>query len=439
MSGILAAGVGDWPIIKQIAYFFGFIMNGIYNFMDKVFGIQNIGICIILFTIIIYTLMIPLTLKQQKFSKLSAIMNPEIQKIQKKYQGKRDQTSMMKQQEEMQAVYEKYGTSPTGGCLPLLIQLPLLFALYPVIQNIPKYVKSVKAVYIPIVDKIMATNGWQKIMEKIGSAKPILMSPSAYDYTDKNTLVNVLYKFQDSTWDKLVDKMPSVEETVRSTTQTISHLNSFLGINIAETPINMLSSALHPFDIKGVLMAVLIPLLAGLSQFISMKLQPTPSTNSDDPMMGSMRTMTYTMPLISVFFCFSMPAGIGLYWFVSALVRCAQQLIINKRMSKIPVEELIKKNKEKAAKKRAKKGVSATELSRMATTKTKNINKVMSDKEKEEKLKKAEERMNNAKPGSLAAKAAMVSRYNNSQKEAVKKVKEEQKETTEESKTESKD
>ena len=59
-------------------------------------------------------------------------MQPDIRKIQKKYAGKRDQASMLKQQEEMQIIYEKYGTSPTGGCLPMLIQMPILFALYPV-------------------------------------------------------------------------------------------------------------------------------------------------------------------------------------------------------------------------------------------------------------------------------------------------------------------
>ncbi len=118
--GLLASGYGDWPIIKQIAWLLGQVMNGIFNVLSKI-GIENIGVCIIIFTIIIYTLMIPLTIKQQKFSKMSAVMQPEIKKIQKKYEGKKDQASMMKQQEEINLVYEKYGTSMTGGCLPLFI------------------------------------------------------------------------------------------------------------------------------------------------------------------------------------------------------------------------------------------------------------------------------------------------------------------------------
>lgn len=417
MYGILAAGYGDWPIIKQIAWLLGKLMNGIYNFMDSVFHVQNIGVCIIIFTVIIYTLMIPLTIKQQKWSKMSAVMNPEIQKVQKKYAGKKDQASMLKQQDEMNAIYEKYGTSPTGGCLPMLIQMPILFALYPVIYSIPQYVDGVKKVYMPVVEQIMATDGFQKIMETIGSAKPVLMNPSSYDYSQADTLVNVLYKFQDSTWQVLVDKMPSLEGIVQSTTATMGHLNSFLGINIGETPWTMLTTALKPFSIVGIILAVIIPIAAGLSQFISVKLQPQPESDPNNQMANSMKTMTYTMPLFSVFLGFTLPAGLGLYWAVSAIVRCVQQLIINKYLSTKSTDDLIKENQERAAKKREKKGTSAKEINRMATTSTKNVQAkkpAMSEAERKEKLEQAAKYNKNAKPGSLAAKANMVSKYNSS-------------------------
>ena len=416
MYGVLAAGYGDWPIIHQIAWLLGKLMNAIYNIMDGVFGVQNIGVCIIIFTIIIYTLMIPLTVKQQKWSKMSAVMNPEIQKIQKKYANKKDQASMLKQQEELQIVYEKYGVSPTGGCLPMLIQMPILFALYPVIQNIPKYVDGVKAAYMPVVDQIMQVDGFQKIMETIGSAKPVLMSATAYDYSKADTLVQVLYKFQDSTWNTLVDKMPSIETVVDATTKTMGHLNNFLGINIGETPMTMLTNSLHPFSIVGIILAVIIPIMAGLAQFISVKLQPQPAMDENNQMAASMKTMTYTMPLFSVFLGFTLPAGLGLYWAVSAVVRCVQQVAINKYLQTKSLDDMIKENQEKAAKKREKKGTSAKELNKMATTSTKNVeNKktsTMSEKERQEKLEKAASYNKNAKAGSLASKANMVSRFN---------------------------
>lgn len=417
MYGIIAT-TADWPIVGQIAWLLGKLMSGIYNVMDSVFGVQNIGICIIIFTVIIYTLMIPLTIKQQKWSKMSAVMNPEIQKIQKKYAGKKDQTSMMKQQEEMQMIYERYGTSPTGGCLPMLIQMPVLFALYPVIQNIPRYVAGVKEVYMPAVNQIMATDGFQKTLEKIGEAKPVLMSPERYDYSQADTLVNVLYKFQDSTWDTLLDKIPSLETVVETTTQTVTHLNSFLGINIGEAPLTMLTSSLSPLNIVGIILAVIIPLLAGLTQFLSVKLQPQAQIDPENQMANSMKTMTYTMPIFSIFMCFTLPAGIGLYWCVSAVVRCVQQIIINKYLDTKSTDDMIKKNQEKAAKKREKKGIAAKELNKMATTNTRNVKetKKTSSANTEEKVQQSYNAARDAKPGSLASKANMVSKFNSGAK-----------------------
>lgn len=419
--GLLASGYGDWPIIKQIAWLLGQVMNGIFNVLSKI-GIENIGVCIIIFTIIIYTLMIPLTIKQQKFSKMSAVMQPEIKKIQKKYEGKKDQASMMKQQEEINLVYEKYGTSMTGECLPMLIQMPILFALYPVIRDIPTYVKGVKDVYMPVTEAIMNTNGFQKIMETIGEASPVLMNPKAYDYSQADTIVNVLYKFQDSTWNTLMEKMPSITDLAQQTMDKVTHLNSFLGINIGEQPLTQLTTALHNGSVVGIILAVLIPVLAGLTQFISVKLQPQPAgDDKDNPMASSMKTMTYTMPLISVFMGFTLPAGLGLYWAASAAVRCIQQLAINKYLSTKSLDEMIKENQKKAQKKREKHGTSAKEINKMATTSTRNVGAVtkgksgISEAEKEEKIQKAQQKAQNSKPGSLASKANLVSRYNSGQ------------------------
>ena len=131
-------------ILGPIASILGWVMDRLFA-ITGVFGIENIGLCIILFTIVVKLLMLPLTIKQQKSSKLMAVMQPELQAIQKKYKGKEnDQKAMMMMQTESKAVYEKYGTSMTGGCLPLLIQLPIILALYRVIYNIPAYVNTVR-------------------------------------------------------------------------------------------------------------------------------------------------------------------------------------------------------------------------------------------------------------------------------------------------------
>jgi len=156
-------------ILGPIAKLLGLLMNGIFNVLDMV-GIPNIGLSIILFTFVIYLLMIPLTIKQQKFSKLSAKMNPELQAITAKYKGKKDNDSMMRMNQETKALYEKYGTSPTGSCLPLLIQMPILLALYRVISNMPAYVTQVKESFTPFVDKLIAQPGSSEFIQTFRDA-----------------------------------------------------------------------------------------------------------------------------------------------------------------------------------------------------------------------------------------------------------------------------
>lgn len=418
MTGILLTQ-STTPIIGQVAWLLGKLMDGIFNVLSSAFGIQNIGLCIILFTIIIYTFMIPLTIKQQKFSKLSAVMNPELQAIQKKYKNKRDQESMLKMQEEMKMVYDKYGTSQMGGCLQLVIQFPILLALWKVIQNIPAYVGGVKDMYMPLVNEIMATGGYQKIMEKIGSASPIMINPEKFDYTKTNTIVDVLYKFQPSTWDTLKDKFPDLSSLIDSTSGQISHINNFLGANISDAPVNLMMDALKTGAILVAIVALLIPILSGLTQWINIKLMPQ-SPGMDDrenPMANSMKTMNMIMPLFSVFMCFTMPAGLGLYWIFSAICRSVQQVAINKYLDRMDMDELVKKNMEKAKKKYEKKKVSTEELNQMATKKVRNIaveqkHNHTADSEQEAKLQQAAERGKNAKPGSLTAKANMVRKFN---------------------------
>ena len=421
MTGFVMTQVST-PIIGQAAWLLGKVMDGIYRVMNGVFCIQNIGICIILLTVVIYTLMIPLTIKQQKFSKMSAAMNPEIQKIQKKYQGKKDQASMEKMQEETQLVYEKYGVSPTSGCLPMFIQFPFLWAMWYVIRGIPAYVSQVKDVYTPLIEGITSTNGWQKIMESIGEAKPILMDPSKYDYSNTNILIDVLYKFQSSTWETLKEGFPALQSTIESTMAQLEKMNNFLGLNIAEAPLNLIKDGFSAGAFGIVIAALMIPILAGLTQYLSVKMVPQNNGNTDqeNQVAATMKTMNITMPLLSVFMCFTMPTGLGLYWITSAVVRMVQQFFINKHLSKMPMDELIEQNMEKAAKKREnKKKVESQYVNEMAQKKGRKIEKSRSAEEEkalEAKLENARKLNENAKEGSLASKANMVKKFNESNK-----------------------
>ena len=409
-------------LIGPIAKIMGIIMNAIFEVLN-VIGIQNIGLCIILFTIIIYTLMLPIQIKQQKFTKISSIMNPELQAIQKKYQNKKDQASMLKMQEETKMVYQKYGASPMGGCLGSLIQLPFLFALWPVIQNIPAYVSNIKEAYMPLVNEIKDIKGYEKIMQAFAKDNSILVS--AKDYSKTNTLVDVLYKFQDGTWEKLAEKFPELADLIEKTEDKIAGFNYFptssFGINIAETPSNMLAAAIKDFSILAIIVAILIPVLAGLTQWINAKLSQSMMNSGnkkqeENSMAQQMNSMMKIMPLMSVVFCFTMPVGLGLYWIASAVVRTIQQIFINKQLNKKSINDIVKENAEKNAKKLQNKNqVDAKNVNSMATKYTKKIDEmkaeILADAEKKES-KVNTTYSANAKPGSLAARANMVSEYN---------------------------
>ena len=309
----------------------------------------------------------------------------------------------------------------SSGCLPSLMQLVILFGLYPVVQNIPEYVTKVRNVYEPLVEKIQAVSGYKDILTDVAGS-----SASLYDFSTADGIMTALYKFQNSTWEALIDKMPGVENTARETLREVGHLNNFLGIDIGSHPWELLKDALAAGAVVGVILAVIIPILAGLTQFISVKLSQmntmASSQDSDNPMMNSMKTMTYTMPLISVVFGFTLPAGLGLYWVASAAVRSVQQLAVNKYLKSKSVEDMIEENRKKAQKKREKKGTSAEEINKMATKSTRNVEtaskskKEIADPSKEEKIRQAQESARNAKQGSLTSKAYLVSRYNSGQK-----------------------
>lgn len=417
MAGILLTQNNTF-IIGDVARILGWIMNVLFNFLNSVFGIQNIGLCIILFTVIIYLLLLPLTIKQQKFSKLSAKMNPELQQIQKKYQNKKDNDSMMAMNEETRAIYAKYGVSPTGSCLQLLIQFPILLALYRVIMNVPAYVGGVRDIFTELANQIMTAPGGPEFMQELQTNGRMFIEGK--DFTQVNTIVDVLYKLQDTgtaTWQMLIDKFPEMESLILSTQSSITHMNNF-GINIANSPWNIARSALAAGSVAMLIGAVLVPFLAAFTQWLNVKMMPQPSTGEgNDTMNATMKSMNMMMPLMSAWFCLTLPAGMGLYWIMGAVVRGIQQWTINKYLDKLDLDEVIKKNIEKNNRIREKKGLPPQKISSIAKTNVKAIEtapkKGKTEEERKAAMKASTDYYQNAdKPGSLASKAAMVAKYN---------------------------
>ena len=422
------------PIIGWVSEILGWMINVIYSGLELI-GITNIGLSIILFTLVVYLLMTPLQIKQQKFSKLNAVMQPEIQKIQKKYNGKKDQDSMMKQNEEISAVYQKYGVSPTGSCVQLLIQMPVLLALYQVIYHIPGYITGVRNVFTGLTAKIMSVDGFGSIISQFLTDNKITMTGiSANTEFTKTTTIDFLYKLSPSQLEKFsqISDFSGFSDLFDKVAQQTSHMNTFLNLNISDTPLAIIKSGMAQGGAAGYLLvfsAAMVPILAWLTQWMNYKLMPQPkqAPNSEPSAMeASMKSMNTFMPIMSAVFCFSFPVGIGIYWVIGAVIRCIQQLVINRKMEQMDMEELVRHNQKKMKKKMEKRGVSAQQINQQARMNARHIQAPdktsgLSQEEKAAQRKKATEYYNNAnvKPGSLAARANMVKQFD--EKNAKKK------------------
>ncbi|RDU23548.1 YidC/Oxa1 family membrane protein insertase [Anaerosacchariphilus polymeriproducens] len=402
-------------ILGPIAKLLGWLMNAIYMFLNN-FGIQNIGLCIILFTVVVYLCMLPLTIKQQKFAKMSAKMNPELQEIRKKYKGKNDQASMQKLNEETKLVYEKYGSSPSGQCLPLLVQMPIFFSLYRVINNIPAYVGSVKGIFMPLAESLSSSDNINNFIKFLSdkNIKVVNIDKAASLAIQKNSIIDALYKLSTDQWDALKDSFNGLGSMISNTQSSIDHMNNFLGINIANSPSSIFMSAISNKNYIMVIAALLIPVLSAITQIMNYKLMPQSIPDDDsNPMASSMKSLNFTMPIISAVFCFTLPAGMGIYWISGAVVRSIQQVAINKYLNRVSTDELVRINQEKVKKKNEKSGNPAQKISTNAKINTKKIDetkKTTSYSEKDTVSKSTEN--STSKPGSLASKANLVKQYN---------------------------
>lgn len=430
MSGIILTQ-NSTPIFKYIVWILGKMMEGIFFCIDKI-GIPNIGLAIILFTILVNLLMLPLTIKQQKFSKLSAKMNPEIQAIQAKYKGKKDNDSNIAQNAEIQAVYAKYGVSPTGSCLYLIVQMPILFALYRVIYSMPAYVNKIGDTFRVLADKIISTDGAEFL--KNSGVDTISNTVSAYgkNMTDanlQNGIVDVLNKLSSADMSVIADHYDLSQLTFNgqlilsndTTRGLLDVYNNFLGLNIGNSPWYILKEAFANHAWLIAVGAVAIPVLAALTQWINVKLMPQQSSDTEnkneqaEAMASSMKTMNMMMPLMSAYFCFTLPSGMGLYWVAGSVVRSILQVVINKHIDRMDFDEIIKKNSVKSQKKLEKQKAQQEKLNAYANMNTRNIkSKANVYAASQDSSNDSNVYANNveAEPGSMMAKANKVKKFN---------------------------
>lgn len=403
-------------IIEPIASLLGKVLDVLFVGINAI-GLGNIAIAIILFTLLVKLLMLPLTAKQSKMMKLNSIIGPEVRAIQNKYKDKKgDQNAMLKMQDETKAVYAKYGTSQMGGCVQMLIQFPILLALYRVFQRIPMYVTSLKALFINILgdggNGIMSAADYSDFMSNTFNTGTL----AKIDWSNVNDAVVAMNSFTTEQWNLLKEHFTSYASVIADNQTKITEMNTFLGINVSQVPTLALN------------IAILIPILSGVTQYISVRVSQGKSNqdDSDNPAAASMKMMNIFMPIMSAFIAFSVPAGLGLYWIATAVIQTIIQICINRYYDKLGVDEIVRRNVEQRNKKRAKKGLPPEKIAKNATTSTKKIDSETKSQERIDKLQQKKEQNDkkvkeileatnyykSAKPGSLAEKAGMVAKYN---------------------------
>jgi len=421
MDAVLTTYQGAF--LGPIARVLGYILEAIYHVLELI-GIQNTGICIILFTFLVNALMMPLQIKQQKFSRMSSIMNPELQAIQNKYKNKKDQASQQKMSLETQAVYQKYGVSPASGCLPLLITFPILFALYRVIYNVPAYVDQVYDIYRGIAESIQGMDVTVEELSKFVKTQTYVINDAVNKAKEiknvadvnLNYYIDVLGQYNTTAWDDLAKSYPDLISEIDRVSTNAAHINSFIGMNIADAP-----------KIKS--LSISIPILSVITQIISMRLSMagTQQNNSDNPTMQSMKMMNNVMPFVSGLMCFMFPIGVGIYWVAGNVFRIFQSLGINFFFNRMDMNEEIKKNIEKSKKRFERMGIdpnaSIQDLKNQkkgAAENRKGERASISASEVVKNVKKNEYKRatnTNYKEGSIAAYANLLSRGNSSKDE----------------------
>lgn len=415
-------------IVKPISILLGKVLSWLYDLLGNA-NIASIGVAIILFTVLIRLCFVPIMFKQNKSSKVMNYIQPELNKITKKYKGKKDQESMMAQQRETSELQQKYGISMASGCLTSLIQLPVFIAFYTVIRNIPAYVDKIKAIYTPITDKIFGNENAFNILQAFQNDSNLsALKTVTLDAGDANTLIDVIAKVPSDQLPDLAAKFTEggfadIAGAINGSAETISNVYGFFGgIDLTAAPGWNLSFAL------------LIPIFSMVFQFLS--LHATPQQAASDPTqqatMKTMKTMMNILPISSLLICISVPAGVGLYWATGALLSFLTSVGINLYFKHCDMEKVVEKCKEKAAKKIAKRKAKGkkTFMERMQEAamgqETASSNPRVNTNVASTSLKsytsstmKADNGNVKYRPGSLAAKANAMQRYsdNNGGKE----------------------
>lgn len=164
-----------------------------------------------------------------------------------------------------------------------------------------------------------------------------------------------------------------------------------------------------------VFLALMVPISSYASQMLNIKLMPQADTDPNSAMAKQLKAMNYTMPIFSLFLCFTVPVGLGIYWLFSSLTRGVQQYFVNKHIQNLDLDDVIAQNLEKRKKKLEKMGINENQIrsaARMNTKSSVQLSASMTKEERDSKIEKAYSYRKEANPNSLTAKANLVKDFN---------------------------
>ncbi len=314
-------------LFELIAKPFGYLME----FCLRISPNNNYLVALIIFTIIIQLFLCLLFgIKQQKNSVKQASLAPKVAAIRKKYAGRNDQQTMMKMQEETQELYRAHGYNQLGGCLPMLIQLPIIMALYNVIvAPLQHMIMLTKEEVATLLNKFLNAGLLSD------AATKNIITDKVTEFTEKNVanarvaqteVINIINKWRESgATDKLEEIAYSVSENLTADT-LLPNYNTF-GLDFSVNPPYPNAS-----DFGQIWPLILVPVFIVITMILSQNIMR--KFTYQDPMMkeqqnnGTMKFMTYSMPLLSAAISFSMPAAVGVYWIYRSVVSTVQQIIL---------------------------------------------------------------------------------------------------------------
>ena len=318
-SAALLAIRNPGVIVGPIANVLGVLYNWLFNIIYGITQTNALGLAIIAFTLIIKIILMPLIVKQQKSTFAMQKLQPEMNKIKKKYENKKDAESQQKMAYEMQKLQKDNNISMFGGCLPLLIQLPILYALFYIFQQAFMYVDVVSQNYDSIANIIlsMPVDFRMDLLSEIAAGH--ISKNATLDLSVAEDIKMLIGQITQAEWNTILENAGSFSAQLQPLIAEKVGIEYFLGISIVEN-----AGLRFP--------GIIVPILSAATTYLSSKIMMSKNSSSmdDNPAMQSMKMMNYMMPVMMGVMSITLPAGLGIYWTVSNIFQTAQTVVINK-------------------------------------------------------------------------------------------------------------